>query len=153
MPMTRRKFLKWAAGAAGVSAAAAGGAFIFRDDLQHLGPGGIVAVLREEFPYLTFTDDDARKFAVQYEAHYQPITRRLLYLARDGNDDLFRDRVDHLATTFLLSTDFFLNGADEQRPLKFVRLHHPYVSPCWNPLAMAGAAADRQESAAAPPQS
>ena len=36
---------------------------------------------------------------------------------------------------FLLSTDFFQNGADESRPLRYVSLFDAYASPCYQPLA------------------
>ncbi len=36
---------------------------------------------------------------------------------------------------FLLSTDFFPNGADESRPVRFLAFYDPRVSPCYNPLA------------------
>ena len=38
-----------------------------------------------------------------------------------------------LAKLFLLSTDFFRNGEDEPRPLRFVTLYGPYASPCYMP--------------------
>ncbi len=43
-----------------------------------------------------------------------------------------------MTSVFLLSTDFFLNGADETKPVRFRQLFHPYVSPCWNPLVQRG---------------
>jgi hypothetical protein len=36
---------------------------------------------------------------------------------------------------FLMSTDFFANGGDEQTPLSYRMLHDPYVSVCYNPMA------------------
>ena len=35
---------------------------------------------------------------------------------------------------YLSSTDFFINDADESRPVRFVALYDPYVSPCYNPF-------------------
>lgn len=37
-------------------------------------------------------------------------------------------------TRFLASTDFFQNGADETRPLRYVSYYDPYVSTCYNPF-------------------
>lgn len=37
-------------------------------------------------------------------------------------------------TKFLMSTDFFVNGADESKPVRYVALHDPYASPCWRPF-------------------
>jgi hypothetical protein len=36
---------------------------------------------------------------------------------------------------FLASTDFFQNGADESRRLRYVRFYDPYLSPCYNPFS------------------
>jgi hypothetical protein len=36
---------------------------------------------------------------------------------------------------FLMSTDFFPNGADELRPLRYRQLHDPHISVCYNPMA------------------
>lgn len=36
---------------------------------------------------------------------------------------------------FLLSTDFFPNGADETRPIRYVQLYDPYIGVCYNPMA------------------
>jgi len=37
--------------------------------------------------------------------------------------------------TFLKSTDFFPNGADESRPVRFVAIYAPRANPCYNPFA------------------
>jgi hypothetical protein len=42
--------------------------------------------------------------------------------------------VDSLATKYLLSSDFFLNGADESRTVRYVNLYDP-MRPCGNPFA------------------
>ncbi len=41
-------------------------------------------------------------------------------------------------TRFLASTDFFQNGADETRPLRYVTYYDPYVSTCYNPFGGSG---------------
>jgi hypothetical protein len=41
----------------------------------------------------------------------------------------------HLHTQFLLSTDFFMHGADEARLLKYVGYYDPNMVVCNNPLA------------------
>jgi hypothetical protein len=46
-----------------------------------------------------------------------------------------RDRLeDYFATIYLLSTDFFVNGADESRVVKYVALYDP-MRACGNPFA------------------
>jgi hypothetical protein len=54
-----------------------------------------------------------------------------------------RPASDALVQRFLLSTDFFPNGADETRTIRYARYHDPYVNPCWDPL-------NQSESVAAP---
>jgi hypothetical protein len=43
-----------------------------------------------------------------------------------------------LAKQFLLSTDFFVNGEDESKPLRFVFVYDPRFTPCYNPLTNLG---------------
>jgi hypothetical protein len=38
-------------------------------------------------------------------------------------------------TNYLLSTDFFKNGADESQLVRYVGFYDPAVTPCSNPLA------------------
>lgn len=41
---------------------------------------------------------------------------------------------DQVKQLFLLSTDFFAQGADESLPLSFATLYDAYRSPCYNPM-------------------
>ncbi len=41
---------------------------------------------------------------------------------------------DHLATLYMLSSDFFTNGADESRTIHYVALYDP-MRACGNPFA------------------
>ena len=45
----------------------------------------------------------------------------------------------HALSAYLLSTDFFLNGADESQVLRFVTLYDPFGSPCYDPIRIADA--------------
>ena len=40
-----------------------------------------------------------------------------------------------MASTFLLSTDLFDHGADENREIRYVRYYDPYSFACGNPFA------------------
>ncbi len=42
---------------------------------------------------------------------------------------------EKVVTNFLMSTDFFRNGADETKPVKYLFYYDPYAAPCQNPLA------------------
>lgn len=79
--------------------------------------------LRDAFPYLRIPARDLEEFSQAYLGAY-------------GRPSA--GQWGHIEQTFLLSTDFFPNGADEARPVRFLRIYHPYVSLCFNPLADAG---------------
>ena len=72
--------------------------------------------LREYYSYLRLDDDLLRAFLRDLE--------RLP--GRHHRDDLRR--------RFLLSTDFFVHGEDESRPLAYRAFHDAYLSPCASPF-------------------
>ena len=78
--------------------------------------------IRRHFDYLTIDEAGLARFVREYEAAFGAVEL----------DNVAANRL--LYTKFLMSTDFFLNGQDERRPVRFVALHDPYVSPCWNPF-------------------
>lgn len=74
------------------------------------------------YSYLTLDRRDVQRFVRDFERRYGRIRAR----------DLSANRI--LYTKFLMSTDFFLHGGDESRPVRYVTLHDQYAAPCWNPL-------------------
>jgi hypothetical protein len=42
---------------------------------------------------------------------------------------------DRICAAFLLSSDFFRNGADESGPVHYLALHDPWKVGCTNPFA------------------
>ncbi|MDM8568602.1 hypothetical protein QUF50_03630 [Thiotrichales bacterium HSG1] len=42
---------------------------------------------------------------------------------------------EKIITDFLLSSNFFREGADETKPVKYLFYYDPYQAPCQNPLA------------------
>ena len=80
----------------------------------------LAAALREHFEYLRIDDDVIAAFVSDFEAAYGPWQPQ-----PEGGP----------FTRFLASTDFFQHGADEGRPLRYVRLFDPYASPCYNPFS------------------
>ncbi len=56
------------------------------------------------------------------------------FLAALGGAKLVPKRPKDALERFLLSTDFFAHGADEERPLHYVQLYAPYRGPCYNPM-------------------
>jgi hypothetical protein len=81
----------------------------------------LAEAITEHFDYLTIDASAAERFAEDYQA---------LMKKRNHTDPL-----DEIYTLFLLSTDFFLNGADESSVVNYVLLFDPHESKCFNPFA------------------
>ena len=77
--------------------------------------------IRRHFSYLNIAPQDALRFVRDYEKAY-------------GELPFYRRSAGDVYKKFLMSTDFFPNGADESRPLRYIMLYDPYISPCYNPL-------------------
>lgn len=82
-------------------------------------PERLVAELRRHFHYLELDDASLARYARDYLRHLPPPDL--------AGPDLY--------TRFLLSNDFFQNGADESRTLRYLALYNPYVNACRNPFA------------------
>ncbi len=80
----------------------------------------VVEYLRLKLPYLRHGEGTLERFAAEYVRHFPPGTK-------PGPGP-------NLVARYLLSTDFFPNGADESKPLDWVEFYDPYISPCYNPL-------------------
>jgi len=79
-------------------------------------------LIRGHFAYLTIDADGLRRFRREYRRVFGPSTF-------DGEEE-----VRHLLDTFLMSTDFFLHGADETRTIRYTTFYDVYTNPCYNPL-------------------
>ena len=117
--MKRRDFALVATGTATV----AGASLYWAGSRRGLGPlahpyARYELAIREYLPTLAIDPSVVVEFAEAWEQYNGPF---------QGGDE-------RLASTFLLSTDFFSHGEDESRPLQFERLYDPYVAPCGNPL-------------------
>ena len=77
-------------------------------------------LLREHFSYLQLSDEVLDAFVRDHE--------------RVGRSSGPKGRAIPVPSRFLLSTDFFQNGADESRPVNYVAFHGAYTTPCYNPL-------------------
>ena len=80
----------------------------------------LAAAIREYYDYLDHDPSGIQAFVTAYDAAR---ARRMV------NGTL----ADALPR-YLLSTDFFLNGEDEARPLKYIAFYHPRVTPCFRPF-------------------
>lgn len=79
-------------------------------------------VIREHFAYLSIDPDGLRRFLREYRRAIGPPTL-------DGGQ-----ATRHFLDTFLMSTDFFRQGADESRTIHYTMLYDVYTNPCYNPL-------------------
>jgi hypothetical protein len=135
----RRAFLRTAAfGAAAVGGVAAVGSQLFgqqiawwRRRVENYTAAYSYAWLPAEerilrhFDYLRLDRKDVRRFVRDFERQYGAATLR----NREANRLLY--------SKFLMSTDFFRNGADESTPVRYVAFHDPYTAPCWVPFTVA----------------
>jgi len=143
--MKRRHFV-WGAVAV---ATIATGLFVSDEISEH----EIVAAVRRRLPHLQLDDAGLQAFAkdkVDELLAKRPTWFRIKYHIRgilskpgeligirfpytDGRSK--RERLeDNLATIYLLSSDFFWNGADESQPVKYRALYDP-IRACGNPFA------------------
>lgn len=118
-----------------------------------LGPGEeqtIEMVLRRRLDYLDLDPAGVRQFAhdmaqlhvlsrqrLRMLSFMSPVYERLK-LSDGGNSlaQLLRHGEDRLVSTYLLGSDFFVNGADTARPVKYLGLLDARHA-CGNPFARA----------------
>ena len=79
-----------------------------------------VAIVRY-YDYLQIVPGSVEQFVAAYEQHQERLGPPV-----SPSDGLHR---------FLLSTDFFLQGADERKPVRFIALYAPLVNHCYRPFA------------------
>ncbi len=140
---TRRRFLL---GGLAVAAVAGLGAI-------GLGPAAaashIATVVRRKLPFLKLDEEGLHAFAkdqVSALLAKRPTWNRLKYhylsmfakqFTRYNRSNDTRTRVqrmeDNFVSTYLLSSDFFINGADESRVIKYMGFYDP-LHPCGNPF-------------------
>lgn len=133
---TRRRFLL-AAAASLAAATGAGAAFAWLGRRYHGLPVKleklrqrliraayddlpVAAAITRHFDYLRLDPAGVERFAREYEA----------WLAGQRGTE----SVDLAFNRYLLSTDFFVHGADEGRVVRYLRFADPYRSPCGNPF-------------------
>lgn len=141
MRIGRRNLLKLGVAGGALVGATGAATWISRDKIKRLQPQELADYLKSNFDYLTFDFGDEKlvEFATAYREAYLDIPRESWHVFRGGDAAQHQRWIDDFAMRFLMSTDFFLHGADESRPIKYVMFYHPYRSPCWNPVSMPGA--------------
>ena len=73
--------------------------------------------------------------ALRWLGYAAPIYRHSDLLYRTPAGGSIQKLESSVASTFLLSTDFFDHGADENREIRYVRYYYPYSFACGNPFA------------------
>jgi hypothetical protein len=128
--MKRRKFLT-IAGIGGVVAALASGKFLttsFEDSISSL--------IKDELDFLKLDEqglkDFSRDFSLTASRKFKLIVKGYSLLGITSKQS---GKVHHLVSTFMLSSDFFINKMDESRVVKYVALFDPYVRPCVHPFS------------------
>lgn len=86
------------------------------------------ATVRRLLPYLRIDDDGLARFAQELRARNQ---YALLRRARAGDAQAGA----WLGQQFLLSSDFFWQGADVAKTVRYRAYYDPYELPCANPFA------------------
>ena len=86
------------------------------------GPRGserLAAEVRRHFHYLEIDEASLARFARDYLRHFSPpnLAGTVLY------------------SRYLMSSDFFQNGADESKTVHYVAIYTPYLGACRNPFA------------------
>ena len=128
--MKRRKFLT-IAGIGGVIAAVASGKFLttsFEDSISSL--------IQDELSFLKLDEQGLKDFSNDYAL---TVSRKFKLIVKGysllGISAQRSGKVHHLVSTFLLSSDFFINRMDESRVIKYVALFDPYLRPCTHPFS------------------
>jgi hypothetical protein len=98
----------------------------------------IIMVVRKRLWYLTIDEAGLQQFAADLAATdsfagYKlkalhtvgPLYRRLGFDGRGMVDMTVRHGEERIVSAFLLATDFFHNGADETKVVRYVRLYDP----------------------------
>ncbi|MBA3588014.1 hypothetical protein [Methylibium sp.] len=143
MTIARRKFL-----GLGVSLAAGATALYTAYKWRWGEPTEvIVAILHRRVGDLRVDAASFDRFATEYVDYRKDYRRQLSvlsivslpfqYVTPYGwieQGGALRRLEDNVVSLYLLSTDFFLGGADESRPVSYLSFYDPYASVCRNPF-------------------
>lgn len=119
----------------GLALGLAGGSLMWRVFGRREPRGSAAArVVEKKLDYLQTSEEDRERFARDFAVEAPMAEGRLA-----GRDRWSGARVEALeeriCAAFLLSTDFFRNGADEGRPVRYLALYEPTKIGCVNPFA------------------
>lgn len=129
--MKRKTFLQITAGF--VTIGAAFGTYkVFLTSFED----SVANLLFNQLSFLILEKNGVRQFARDYSKQL-PASSRLLIKAYGiaGIDAGHSLRIHALINTYLLSTDFGMNGMDESKEIKYLGLYNPYLRPCSHPFS------------------
>lgn len=109
--------------------------------------GAIVAVLRKRLDYLHLEENGLLMYARDLAATHRiasyrlrcvqmigPLYTRFNSLGRNAIAHSVRHGEERIVTIYLLSSDFFVNGQDESRLVRYLGFYDPLIA-CANPFA------------------
>ena len=107
----------------------------------------IIVVLRKRLDYLTLDVAGLHAFAADLSSRrivsgtrlkligtFMPVYRRLRLDGHNMLEDALRHGEERIVSNYLLSSDFFINGADETRPVHYLGFYDA-LKACSNPFA------------------
>jgi hypothetical protein len=83
---------------------------------------------------LRTSEDDRERFARDF-AREAPMAERRLAEPGRWSGARIEALQDRICESFLMSSDFFRNGADESKPVRYLALYQPRRAGCTNPFA------------------
>lgn len=119
----------------GLALGLAGGSLVWRA-LRRREPraSAIAKVLEVNLGYLQVREEDRERFARDFAAVAKMAEARLANRDRWSGARL-EALEERICSSFLMSSDFFKNGADESRPVRYLALYEPPTVGCTNPFA------------------
>ena len=95
-------------------------------------------VILSELNFLNLDQEGVRRFVADYTKSMTSKNKLLLkgysfIKMAPGKSQ----KINNLINAYLLSTDFFNNGMDESRTIRYVGLYDPYQRPCAHPFSHA----------------
>jgi hypothetical protein len=91
-------------------------------------------VLERDLDYLQTRAEDRERFARDF-ASEAPMAEARLADRRRWSVARVEALEERICLTFLMSSDFFRNGADESKPVRYLSLYEPSKVGCANPFA------------------
>ncbi len=131
--MKRRQFLKLTGLASGMVIIPPGLYYIAPEVKQYA-----VKLIEQELHYLKLAPGSTSRFVEAYfKATGNDLVAKvkwktLYYLGYNWEKS---DRIRDLIKYFLLSSDFFINKADEHKTVNYLGIYNPYTSPLSNPYS------------------